>query len=1716
MTESAVTLYSAEQGAAPILMDTAYEDSEQDSHASRTHTQIARAVNDLRQDIAMVNGSISYKEIQQIFVDDEEKQAERLEKAGAQAVPSMIYDQIGEGKNCKNAIIVGAVGDSTIIDQMIEDGKLDEAKEIEGKWEGYVIKNVENPVPGVDHALVIAGSDARGTIYGIYTVSEEIGVSPFYWYSDVPVDVKDSIEVDYSEAVVNEGPKVKYRGIFINDEDMSIEHWAKKKFPTGNGTPDINYYRKVFELMLRLKCNLLWPAMHELSTSFAAATDENGIPINSKEASKYGIVIGSSHCEILLRSNTGEWWNWYSTHRELFTDSNAQDYYSSYDFSANKKALLQYWRERLEKTKDFESVLTLGIRGIHDGAYNCIYKDKYYGGSDVKFMEDVIKEQRKLIAEVYFDGDMSRLSEIPQVLIPYKEMGTVYNDGLKDFMAQPEYSDITLVWAEDNHGYLRQTPNQTEKERPGGAGVYYHASYWGSPTSYLWLNSIPLSLLSEQLHRAYDEGMQNQWILNVGDIKPGDQSMEFYAKMAWDPESYDDTNVEEYLKEQAIRDWNVSSEDADTIAAAVMKYYKMQGTKKAEYYNRTLFPFSATANGDEVLLWQERSQEIVDQLTPIYEAMDEDIKTAFYEQIYYHVLSINDAAKEYAYYWKAVQASEQGRVGSTTVYNALSKTYRDHILNRVDDYNSLNNNKWTGYMSWKHCTGDEDQGHDILKDSEYPSIPSSKHGVGAAAEGQTQAGSGTLRLESTVQGDQRYFDVFAMESGQCQWVTEAPEWIQLSMTSGETSTEQRVIVTADWEKMEKSETGEIKVYNAKNGEKTGNAVATFTVRAEKSDLDPSSGNGFIEADGYVAVEAEHYSDMEEGSDGSNWGVIVNSGQHGDTMKAYPNHDRSTPESGAKLIYNIYFKHAGTFKGMLNCLPTLDEDNRTRDIGISANGGEVQTLSSNPTTNDYWPWAYNVQRMYSPLSFELTVKEGWNTIEITRLDPAMIVDRFIIETENGALSGSLIESWNPQGPKNLMGPVESPNGIAQGEAIQKAKIAKLPAEFEGYVTYPTMELTKNGDTEAYEAKTGIKTASISEKRVAEITVEEGVIMATPKRPGIATVTAETDEGDPVSFTLQVNLDPNETGAYQEENGKVIIDAYSALEESKDAFTSGQDGHEWVMTDIGVQDTPDTGATWRDTSVQALEGKAPGLNYKVNIQNAGTYYLYVNTSNPNVNADSYHIAVDGQYQYVNAANMDGKETWYSYGQAITLDAGEHTITLYAREDGYSLNQMLLSTKADEALSGIQEASCREGESAETIQMDTLNPVKLEEGQEEELEVTASASNASRVSVKAKSANKKIAEVEASEVDEEGVFTLRVTGHQKGHTTITLTAKAAGCAEKAETFRVSVLDGEEEDGLLYQADDDGRIVINAVDALFGTEYAYYDDENSKYETSEDNQIYWDTAEGDKSIQLYPISEVNGADGDGKWVWTDPVNYEAAPSLGFHVYVEEEGDYYWSFFANSPNLATDSYHLVVNGEYQYHTGDGVNGAGDAAGPNWYTCHQKIRLNAGENTIELYGRESGLLLRQLMISKENPSGISGWQTACEPTTRKAENEETTTLTQKKADAKKEGASKADEKPSTEQETEVNKTEKTGTSEGGDQTEETVTSGEGGQTEETDTSEEGGRTEETDTSEEGGRTEETSTSEEGDQTEETSTSDESGETEENDPVEEADVIEKNR
>ena len=523
---------------------------------------------------------------------------------------------------------------------------------------------------------------------------------------------------------MNDGPDVKYRGIFINDEEKSND-WAEKKF-TGDGKngPGVNYYRRVFELMLRMKANTLWPAMHNCSIAFNKVVDEDGNPVNAKEAAEYGIIMSASHCEILLRNNVGEWGDWFTKNKGRFSDVKyPNNSGKAYDFTLNRELLLEYWRERLTANKDFESILTVGIRGPHDEAFHCEDFSMYEGNNvserKVSFMKDVISCQRELIAEVYGE---ERVQEIPQALIPYKEINDVYNAGLNEFMLwdgkedyngdgvidwKDDNTDIMLMWAEDNENYLRQDLTDEEAARKGGAGIYYHISYWGPPSSYLWLNSTSLYVMSEQMHRGYYIGADDYWILNVGDIKPSEPSMEFFLKMAWDIEHWNDTTVKEYLQGQAMRDYGMNGTDARTMADAISEYYEINGTRKAEFYAKADFgtapaAFSATANGDEAMRWIGRSKKVVETLDALYNGLSEEYKDAFYEQFYYNVLSVNDIIENFGYYEKNVIAAAQGRMGSAGVYAQLSKDAAERVRQRKNDFNSRHKDKWTGFMDYDH------------------------------------------------------------------------------------------------------------------------------------------------------------------------------------------------------------------------------------------------------------------------------------------------------------------------------------------------------------------------------------------------------------------------------------------------------------------------------------------------------------------------------------------------------------------------------------------------------------------------------------------------------------------------------------------------------------------------------------------------------------------------------------------------------------------------------------------------------------------------------------------------------------------------------------------------------------------------------------------------------------------------------------------------------
>lgn len=408
----------------------------------------------------------------------------------------------------KSVVIIGTL-ESKYIKQIIKSKKIDK-KELEGKYEKYIMTTIANPIEGVEEALVIAGSDKRGTIYGIYELSEQIGVSPWYDWADVPVLEQRNISLAKGTYTAGE-PAVKYRGIFLNDEAPCLTGWVKNTYGTDFG--DHRFYARVFELILRLRGNFMWPAMW----GWAFYADD---PLNSKTADDMGIVMSTSHHEPMAR-NHQEW------------TRNGKQYGGVWDYNKNPEGLQKFFREGIERAKDTEDIITIGMRG--DG-------DAELAGSDednIRMMEGLFEDQRQIIKEV----TGKKPNQTPQVWALYKEVQTYYNKGLR----VPD--DVIILLSDDNWGDIRRLPNAEEQKHPGGWGMYYHVDYVGAPRNSKWLNVTPVQHMWEQMQLTYSYGVDKIWVLNVGDLKPMEYPITLFLDMAWNPTNFNAENLLDHVYE---------------------------------------------------------------------------------------------------------------------------------------------------------------------------------------------------------------------------------------------------------------------------------------------------------------------------------------------------------------------------------------------------------------------------------------------------------------------------------------------------------------------------------------------------------------------------------------------------------------------------------------------------------------------------------------------------------------------------------------------------------------------------------------------------------------------------------------------------------------------------------------------------------------------------------------------------------------------------------------------------------------------------------------------------------------------------------------------------------------------------------------------------------------------------------------------------------------
>jgi len=490
---------------------------------------------------------------------------------------------IGDHPRGDEAIIVGTLGHSAIIGRIIRSGKLKQLDQIKGRWEATLSEEVDHPLPGILRALVIVGSDRRGAAYGLTTLSRKIGVSPWYWWADVPVIHRASLYAALSAPEVDL-PGVKYRGIFINDEDWGIVPWIKTKFDPKQGNFGPKTYEKIFELLLRLRLNYLWPAMHGVSTEFGA------IPENAALADRYGIVMGSSHCEPMLYNNVH--WN--------------EKNQGNWDYTVNKPAIQEIWAKTVRDRSAYEAVWTMGIRGIHDAGME--------GPKDtptrLATLRDVFKDQQALL-----DNKVTRQWGPPaRIFIPYKEVLPIYDAGL------PVPMDASLVWVDDNFGYIRRLSNPAERRRAGGAGVYWHLSYYGGPHSYTWVNTTSPALMWEELHKAWENDARSVWVINVGDIKPMEIGISYFSGLAWAPDAHGPESASRFLRD--FSEQTFGREQAPAIAAFLAEYYRLGSIRKPELMNRawalSLTNERATELARDYAGLQRREKELVDALPSAY------------------------------------------------------------------------------------------------------------------------------------------------------------------------------------------------------------------------------------------------------------------------------------------------------------------------------------------------------------------------------------------------------------------------------------------------------------------------------------------------------------------------------------------------------------------------------------------------------------------------------------------------------------------------------------------------------------------------------------------------------------------------------------------------------------------------------------------------------------------------------------------------------------------------------------------------------------------------------------------------------------------------------------------------------------------------------------------------------------------------------------------
>ena len=1157
----------------------------------------------------------------------------------------------GDGK-----IVIGTISDNTPLEKILEDKEINTEclRESEGnyRWEGYLIQEK-------DGVLYIIGTDRRGTIFGIYEFSKMIGVSPWHFFADVPVKKHHSIEIDKGFKT-SSYPSVKYRGIFLNDEE-ELDAWAKAH--TNDNTIGPETYVHVFELLLRLKANYIWPAMH------VNYFNEN--PENGRLAEEMGIVVGTSHCDMLLRSNQNEWDPWIKK----------KGYEGvSYDYSIpgrNREILKEYWRESVEQNKAYEVCYTVGMRGIHDYGFrtdeidhNTKLNMEEKKQEKVKLLGNIIQDQRNILKEVL--GKENGETAL-QTFIPYKEVLPLYDEGLE----LPE--DITLMWADDNFGYMRRYPDSKEQKRSGGHGVYFHNSYWAHPgMSYLYINSIPLAHTGNELKKCYENGIRKIWVLNVGALKPLEQDIEFFLTYGWEAGKEEAVTKDTLLFTQKWIDSNFTGNHGKKAADLYKRFAQITNVCKIEHL--TGDKFSQTLYGDEAGLRVNQLKEIYDEANKIYFELSENERDAFFQLFLMKIHASYYANAEFYFADRSKLSYEQGKMQSADNYIAESRKMMEYRRCMLHFYNKvMSGGKWDR----------------ILTPESFSPPPTAMYPAGTPALKIEQPGANIIvwgeRIPETNHKiifdsygvDIKWFEIFNTGAESFDFtvdISSCSDWVEVSENAGTVIGEKRILV-----KLKEK---------CSNADKKGRIVIKTSLAEKEFQIDvfaycsediPGNFKGHVEADGFVSMKADHFISDRYSKD-NKWQVIKDMGRmDGNVIEAagcgYPKEEPI--QNNASVTYQFLLKSKGCFLLEIHRFLTLNSTGRIR-FAVAID--DLEPIILETETKDEWRGKWrdavlnNGEKLYTLLPF---MDSGIHKLNIYMIDRYVTISKLVVYTDKA------MTDLFPQ-------PLDNNSSFIQ------PRVSNLGPEESYFIGNSLIERNRNFKiipecslaameelcTNIYNMKAG--TAPLPNLVYAGIDFwnynrlymlneeypqfQKGVSRYIPDKLGYKDVISEFG-----------------SGYFIENNGVIAIETEYAVEQSNYAYTQKSHDNKIEWTHTQAETNGGSGMAMHIRTIglcwsNALE--APSLHYKIKVMNPGKYHVWMLIKFDDEFSDSCFIGLNGIVQPYNQQFSKGRLFTYSTKQIwfwtllseIDIDKGIHDFAIYAGESGLRSDRIYL-TKGDE---------------------------------------------------------------------------------------------------------------------------------------------------------------------------------------------------------------------------------------------------------------------------------------------------------------------------------------------------------------------------------------------------------------------------------------------------